>query len=256
MLIYVIGVWFTQWLCKPWLSQKKKRKTHSHCDCLCVPLLALTAKRLHWTDRHWAKTRCFTSLMRPPAVRLRRLAPRSLTEKSPFILRLSALWVTESDTSASRSGRLQKVRGLWPQNKNPAVSRSGEETGCVWESENPRIAPQAGLSHEMGRATSVQSPTPAPPPPPHSAPYCCIALVSGPQAAAVLQEWTAHSHKICLSGFLRYFWMCGWNTCFSLTSWRDDIHFDRRDRRVWNKLISPWKNTALIKYHFSYIQLF
>lgn len=141
MMIYVIRVWFTQWFCKLWLSQLKPRnkttnkERHTVLVFVCVCASVGTNSRAAAQDRpspdQNTAFHIFNETPCGPAV------AAGATVGDGKNLPLSFLRLhSESDTSASRSGRLQKVRGLWPQNKNPAVSRSGEETGCVWESED------------------------------------------------------------------------------------------------------------------------
>lgn len=129
--------------------------------CVCVPLLALTAERLHRTDRHQTKTRRFTSLMRPPAVRLRRLVPRSLTEKISLypssVCTLSQTCQLRDQVGCRRS--VDCDRRIKSQQCLALVRKQGV-CGRV---SIPGFSPQAGLSHEMEIATSEQGPAPPTP---------------------------------------------------------------------------------------------
>lgn len=126
-----------------------------------MSLLALTAERLHRTDRHRTKTRRFTSLMRPPAVRLRRLVPRSLTEKISLypssVCTLSQTRQLRDQVGCRRS--VDCDRRIKSQQCLALVRKQGV-CGRV---RIPGFSPQAGLSHEMEIATSEQGPAPPTP---------------------------------------------------------------------------------------------
>lgn len=159
--------------------------------------------------------------MRPPAVRRRRLAPQSATGKKEKIsLYPSSVCTARPTRELQDEVDCGRVFRLWPQNRNPPISGSGEGNRvCVEERDNPRMDPPAKLSHKMEKATSQHRSA-------HTAPP--IAAKSGCLAAWVADKFI--DGMFFFSGFLIYsivavlLWLCTLQLSFALSFSQGIVH--------------------------------